>query len=471
MAKNIFFRLAFVIPILWWAYLFFTTQFIVVYDSTGYEAAGQLIAHQGWAEFLRQGPQREPLFPGLIALSMRLGEYWGIAYAYPLKAIGLFFLFLTMIFSYRLMRMLGLGRSLACLFVFYLGISPTMTTSSLRLWSEFAAYPWVVLAVTWTIRSWELLEENPQGQQGNFRMAGHALMVAVMFLGVMSSKAIAEGVLILFLWPFYWRTFSSLRRGDFVRARRVAVFCLIVLAVFEGVVCAWRACNYHYNGQFAFTNRGDWALYGNTARRMEPLTLRRLGAALAYVPPMGICPSLFGDNDCNFWTARYSDDLITQKRDELTARGITGNAASRYFIASSLRMILSNPLQAGLLMFIEAHEMFFWEPITSFEVYPDWLQRIFYFPVFVYATMSVVAFFSWMGCVFAFFYLCRRSWKDGLPKKGEGSALLWVFNFIFWYMALYSLYFILDRYSYPIVSLYLVLIAFLAHKIIKVFVR
>ncbi len=471
MAQKTLFRLVFIIPILWWVYLFFTTQFIVVYDSAGYEDAGRMIAHQGWAEFLRNGPQREPMFPWIIAVSMRLGEWWGISYYYPLKMIGLIFLFLTMVFSWRLMRMLEVSRWLACLFVLYLGLSPTMTTSSMRLWSEFAAYPWVVLAVIWTVKSWGFLQKASDGRKAYLKTAGYAVMVALMFLGVMSSKAIIEGVLILFLWPFYWRIFSFWQCGNFIKARQAAVFCLAVLAIFEGAACAYRACNYHYNGQFAFTNRGDWALYGNTARRMEPLTLRHLGAAVAFVPPMGVCPSLFGYDDCNFWTARYSDDLIAQKNAELSAQGITKDAASRYFIFNSLKMILSNPPQAALLMFIEAHEMFFWEPITSFEVYPDWLGKIFYSPAFVYTMMPIVAFLSWSGCVFAFFYLCRLLGTSGLPGQGGDAALLWVFNFIFWYMALYSLYFILDRYSYPLVSLYLVLIAFLVHKSIKAFAK
>jgi hypothetical protein len=469
--RNIYLRLAFIVPILWWVYLFFTTQFLVVYDSAGYEAAGKMIAHHGWAEFLRHGPQREPMFPGLVALSMRMGDWWGVSYYYPLKMIGLFFLFLTMIFTYRLMRMLSISRWIACLFVFYLGISPTMTTSSIRLWSEFAAYPWVVSAVIWTIKSWGILEKASDDRQGTSRIIGHAMMVALMFLGVMSVKAIAEGVLLLYLWPFYGRIFSCWRSGNFIKARQAAVFCLAVLIIFEGTVYAYRACNYHYNGKFAFTDRGDWALYGNTARRMQPLTLKRLGAAVAFVPPMGICPSLFSYDDCNFWAARYSDDLIAQKRDELSAQGITGDAASRYFIYNSVKMLLSNPLQAALLMFIEAHEMFFWEPITSFEVYPDWLEKIFYSPLFIYTTMTIVAFLSWISCVFAFFYLGYRRWKPGITNKEQDAALGWVFNFIFWYMALYSLYFILDRYSYPLVSLYIVLIAFLTHQITKAFVK
>jgi hypothetical protein len=262
MTRNIYFRLAFFMLTGWWVYLFFTSQFVVVYDSSGYEDSGRMIAHQGWAEFLRHGPQREPMFPWLIALSMRLGEWWKVSYYYPIKVIGLIFLSLTMVFSYRLMRMLSISRWLACVFVFYLGISPTMSTSSMRLWSEFAAYPWVVLAVIWSIKSWEYLELPSGKGRGYSRTMGYAAMVALMFLGVMSVKAIAEGVLLLFLWPFYWRVFSSWRTGDLIKARQVIVFCLAVLFIFEGAACTWRACNYHYNGEFAFTNRGDWALYG-----------------------------------------------------------------------------------------------------------------------------------------------------------------------------------------------------------------
>ena len=109
------------IPMTWWVYLFFTTQFIVVYDAAGYEDAGKMILHHGWAGYLSDGPPREPMFPSLIALSMRLGDWWGVSYYYPLKMIGLLCLFFTMVFSYRLMRMLSISWWIACFFVFYMG--------------------------------------------------------------------------------------------------------------------------------------------------------------------------------------------------------------------------------------------------------------------------------------------------------------------------------------------------------------
>ena len=455
---------------LWWGYLFFTSEFVVVFDSGSYEGSGRIIAHQGWAEFLRQGPGREPLFPALVALSMRLADWWGVSYHYPLKLIGILFLAATLFFSFRLMRMMRIGFLAACLGVFYMGLSPTLSTSSMRLWSEFAAYPWVILAVIWSIKSWEYLKEGPEEKLTNLKIIGHAVMVAAMFLMILSVKAIIEGVLLLFLWPFYWQVFSCWRQRNFVKARQWAVFCLAVVLVFEGAACAYRACNYHYNGQFAVTDRGDWALYGNTARRMQPMTFKRVEAAIVSVSPLENCWAILPVDDCNFWTARYSDDLIDKKRGELRSQGVKDRSASRYFIESSLKMILANPLQAIGLMAIEAHEMFFWEPISAFEVYPDWLEGILHSMVFFKTMMNVMAALTWMAFAASFVYLWRRRGDIELTNKHR-TGLFWVFNFIFWYMALYSLYFILDRYAFPIVALYVILIVFWIDKIIKAIVK
>jgi tetratricopeptide (TPR) repeat protein len=456
--KSVWVKIAFVMTLLWWAYLFFTTQFVVVFDAEGYEESGRLIAHQGWAEFLRHGPGREPMFAGLVALSMHLGNWFGISYHYPLKVIGFLFLLLTMIFSFRLMSLLSVRSSIAALTVLYMGLSPVMTNSSIRLWSEFAAYPWVVLAVIWTIKSWKYLSE---GRWEYLRTVQYAALTALMFLLVMSVKAVAEGILFFYLWPFYWQIMSSWRSKNLLKARHAAVFCLVVLAVFEGVVGAYRTCNYFYNGHFTYTTRGDWAFYGNTARRMQPLTPESLGAAAASVPGMGLCTSLYSPKDCEFWSAHHSDDMYVQKLIDLNHRGITGEAASRYYVQSSIQMLLSNPLQALLLMAVEAHKMFFWESSVDFVTYPDWLDRILHTAGFSYSLRIIFSFLSWPAFIFAFYYIFRRQ-----KHKDQQQDLFWVANFVFWYMAVYSLFFIVDRYSFPLISLFLVLIASLMDRLL-----
>jgi len=468
--KNTYVKWAFIIPLLWWVYLFFTTQIVVVFDAASYEDLGKMIVHQGWGEFFRTGPNREPMFPALVALSMNLGAWWGISYYYPLKMIGTLFLLLTMVFSYRLMRMLAIPRALACLAVFYLGISPVMTNSSMRLWSEFAVYPWVVLVVLWTIKSWRALDHVSDDRRGMFKVIGYGVMLAFLFLLIMSVKAVAEGVLLFYLWPFYWLIFSSWRSGNFLKAKHVAMFCLTVLLVFEGAVNIYKWENYQANGHFVFTARGDWFLYGNTACRMQPLSLRRLGAAVAYVPGLGVCPSIFGTDDCDFWSDRHAEDVAQQKRAESQAKGMTEEALSKEYIYSSARMVLANPLQAVMLWTVEAHKIFFWESSIAFVAYPDWLEGIFYLPWFMNALKIIFAFLSWSGCVFAFCYLgfARLIRRQNNPQD---AVLFWTLNFIFWFAAMYALFFVIDRYAFPLISLFLVLIAFMVHKIVRAWVK
>ena len=469
--KNTYVKWAFIIPLLWWIYLFFTTQIVVVFDAASYEDLGKMIVHQGWGEFFRTGPNREPLFPAMVAWSMQLGEWWGIAYYYPLKMIGTLFLLLTMVFSYRLMRMLSIPRIIACLAVFYLGVSPVMTNSSMRLWSEFAAYPWVVLAVLWTIKSWRVMDNVADDRRGMLKAIGHGAMVGLMFLLIMSVKAVAEGVLLFYLWPFYGLIVASWRRGSFLKAKHVIMFCLAALLVFEGAVNMYKWENYQANGHFVFTPRGDWFLYGNTACRMQPLSLRRLGAAVAYVPGLGVCPAIFGTDDCDFWSDRHAEDVAQAKREAFKAQGATEAELSQYYIYDSIRMILSNPLQAVGLWAVEAHKIFFWESSIAFVAYPDWLEGIFYAPGLMNSLKIVLALFSWGACVFSFCYLCfyrRAYWRQ---SHSQVWVLFWVLNFIFWFAAMYSVFFVIDRYAFPLVSLFLVLLAFMVHKWLRFFVK
>src|SRR5262245_4838131 len=64
----------------YWVYLYFTTKMMVVFDSVGYENAGRLIFEKGWREYFVTGPEREPVYIFLIALSMKLGQIFGLHY-------------------------------------------------------------------------------------------------------------------------------------------------------------------------------------------------------------------------------------------------------------------------------------------------------------------------------------------------------------------------------------------------------
>jgi hypothetical protein len=457
-------KAAFIIPVLWWVYLFFTTQIVIVFDSEGYESVGRMIYLQGWQEFFRSGPHREPFFFILIALSMWMGDIFNVSYFYPLKFFGLIFLFATMVISYRLMRMLGIHRLVAAAAVFYLGISPVMTNASLRLWSEFAVFPFVVLAVWWTVKSWQFLmrESSSKKEIGETVLRGAGL--GIIFLLIMSVKAVAEPILMAYLWPFYWQIFVTGRANDYLKMKHLIIFCLAVFLIFEGVLAGYKLINYQHNGQYEYTTRWDWALWGYAKRRAEPLTLKSLGAAVAFVPGTDLCIKTFGNESCEFWSARYSDDLDVSKSAELTAEGLNEAEKSKRFVRDSLKEMAATPLQQAGLMLIEAHKIFFWESSLAFVAYPDWIENIFYLSPWMNRLKYALAGLGWLASLFAIYYLCRRKTSVGIKEPTRKDTLLFVVNFLFWYTAAYSLYFIVDRYSFPVISLLIVLIAFMVDK-------
>ncbi len=466
--RKLVIKLAFIIPFVWWIYLFFTTQIIIVFDAEGYEQIGKMIHLQGWHEFFRTGPQREPFFSGLIALSMLLGDFFKISYFYPLKIFGAAFLFLTMVFSYRLMKKLSVHQVIAAAVIFYLGVSPVMTNSSMRLWSEFAAYPWIVLAVWWTIRSWQSMNHWAEDRQGFWGAARKGAVLGGLFLLIMSVKASAEAILIVYLWPFYWQILISYRSKNYIQIKRLVIFLAAIFLVFEGGVGSYKLANYISNGHYQYTGRWDWALWGYVKRRSEPMTFRKVEAAVAFVPGMDVCSKNFTPEECNFWSTRYSDDLDADKSKELSNKKLAEGETTKFFVQDSIRLLTSSLFQQVGLMFIEAHKIFFWESQIAFVAYPNWLEAILYSNPLMYGLKTILALLCWGAVVITIFCLCQR--KRWFNQKGqEQAALLFVFNFIFWYTAAYSLYFIVDRYIFPIVSLLMILVAFAINQIWSTF--
>ena len=67
---------AFLIPLIYWIYLLFSSQMVIQYDSLDYEQLGRILKQDGWLEYFKTGPNREPIYPLLISWAMR------IAYAF-----------------------------------------------------------------------------------------------------------------------------------------------------------------------------------------------------------------------------------------------------------------------------------------------------------------------------------------------------------------------------------------------------
>src|SRR5437867_3879842 len=126
----------FLIPIGYWIYLLLTAKTIIVFDSVEYEHLGNMLYHQGWVEYFKTGPNREPLYPLFIAFSMKLADVFSLPYILILKVIQISILFLSQCLIYRLLKRLQIRETIVGLTILYWGISPAIVNSALSLYSE-----------------------------------------------------------------------------------------------------------------------------------------------------------------------------------------------------------------------------------------------------------------------------------------------------------------------------------------------
>jgi len=94
-SKKIF--LAFALPFIFWIYLAFSTQMTLAFDSVEYEKSGRIINSEGLSGYLKNGPQREPLYAYSISLSMKLADVIGVDYKKIQTCFQIILLFLGQI--------------------------------------------------------------------------------------------------------------------------------------------------------------------------------------------------------------------------------------------------------------------------------------------------------------------------------------------------------------------------------------
>ena len=72
------FLLIFLVCFIYWGYLIFASSMVVQFDAISYEELGRMIYKEGWKAFFATGPHREPLYPLLVAFSMKIGDLFGV---------------------------------------------------------------------------------------------------------------------------------------------------------------------------------------------------------------------------------------------------------------------------------------------------------------------------------------------------------------------------------------------------------
>lgn len=439
-------------------------------DSIGYERLGTMIYQQGWAEYLRQGPSREPLYPFLISISMRIGESFSLPYLAVQKCIQIGLLLLTQILMFVILKKLRVPILISAPIVLYLAISSNIVISTFILFSEIATYPIILAIILLSCQSWQNIQAPGSSTRHTLRTIGLGFLLGAFFVLLTSVKAIAQFIPFFFLFPFYVYVIKSLKNKNKNSFIHSMIFLSIFFLTFHTPITLYKFANKKYNGHFTLTNRGPWALYGNTARRMEPLTSKRFLTAMAYVPSEKICKSLLGE-DCLFWGQEVSDDFGYRKKSELINSGMNQEQVDKTLYSHAFKKMLQNPLQYIFLAFLEGLKMFFWESTgIAFIVFPGWITATYNFPLFKHGTFFLMPVLTFLALLFSLKLAWRRK-KDffSSPKPPQDSLapLFFIVMLILPYIGLYSLFFCFARYALPLVPLYLILIALLFQSLLK----
>lgn len=456
---------AFIFCGMYWLYLIFMAQMVIVNDAIGYEQLGKLLAEDGWREYFRTGPHREPLYPWMVSVAMRLEDCFSVSYQTIQKILQILILLLTQILTIVILKKLKVASGLVSLIVLYGGFSPALVNTAFSLYSEISTFPLILSIVLLSHQSWKSLQ-GLRNRRGVVLLAGGVGIFLTLMTFV---KGIFEAVVPFLLLPYFIFAIRCVIKKEKYLFRQVFLFLMVVSVTFYGPITFYKFANKRYNGVFTLTDRGPWALYGNTARRLEPLTAKQWLVALSYASSKELCRELFTEEECLFWSPALSDFLAHQKLAELRKTDLSPDGINGALIKLSLEKIFTRPGPYLLLTGLEAFKMFFWES-TKMEIvaYPDWLERLYHFKPFSYGTSFFMAWLTFL----ALLHLIKFLWSQqktflGAPGILQESKILlsWILLLIVLFTGAHSFFHILPRYILPLAPLYLIAIAFFLHCI------
>ncbi|HOW35833.1 MAG TPA: hypothetical protein PL155_05405 [Candidatus Omnitrophota bacterium] len=430
----------------YWVYLFFASHMAISCDAIGYEKLGRLLYQEGWGAYFITGPNREPVYPWLVSVAMRIADGTGISYMYVQKSFQILILAISQFLLYRFLVLLNIRRGIIVGAILYFGFSPSLVNAGFSLYSEIAAYPFILGIIGSTYFLWKRTQEKKL-----WSVLGWAICLEFCFIGGTFVKGVLEiGFPLYFL--FLIIVFIRWRKKE--RASWQYALPLVLTAViFYGILGGYKGLNYRHNQCFTLTDRGAWALYGNTIRRMEPLTFKSFLSNLASVPGEGACRAFFSEEECYFWSAQKSDGIGMPRLGELVAQGIPVNEINHVLVRDSAKAALRNPFQYALLSATEAVKMLFWESTRiGFVDYPAWLERLFTLGIVKNGIRFVISGLT----ILAFFYLWARK---------EGGILLAIKWFLTIYIILHSFFLIVTRWALPVAPLYIIIIAYFLDQI------
>jgi hypothetical protein len=464
--------LSFCLCLTYWFFLACTAEMVIAHDSVGYEQLGTLLSTNGWSAYFHSGPNREPLYPFLISLSMRLGNVFSLSYQTFQILIQVTILFVSQLLMLKILQKMGIQPLLCALAILYFGISSSVINSAFRLYSEVATYPLMLGLILATSHLWQsLLTNDPLDAPSSARLFGLSSLVAIFFVLLALVKGIFELIMIPFFLPFLILIIYSLKTHDRIRLKKSLAAFFYCLLIILGMINSYKLLNKSFNGNFTLTDRGPWALYGNTARRMEPLDAKRLAAALASIPGWRACTSIFDQDTCAFWSYGQSDEFGAAKKSELRKQNLSEGQINKQLILLSLQKALHHPLQYILLWVVEGLKLFFWEsPTMAYVFYPEAIIKIYKIKMINLGLSTVMPTLTILSMLYINVVILKR--RRQLFSEDLPLITLWFIDILLiGYFMSHAVFYIDPRYSFPLIPLYLIVIAFTLQDVSQRFDR
>jgi len=432
-----------IVSIAYWIYLYFHTSMVIVFDAGAYEQLGRMLHDESWVNYFKTGPNREPLYPLSIALSMHMADIFHVSYQKIQLIIQVLILAVSQILLWRLLVRFNIHRFIIGAVLLYWAFSPAIVNSAFSLFSEILAYPFILLLIWFSLN---LLA--PVSHQRNIWVLWSGIMWGIVALALVMVKAASLYMLLIIgIWILV------LLCGRWIRGHQRELIVVIAIAmgclILQTGTTVYKSLNKRYNGFDVLTDRGPVMVYGNMVRRVEPHDGPRVKAAIALVPGEGVCRLLAKAEDCQYWQFMTSDALGSYRATALAASGYTSNDINKVLIHETKELIATHPLPVTFFGFLEGMKMLFWESTQiGFVTYPAWLTHAYDHLVFKSLLRLIMAIITGIALI-GFAYTCFRS-KDA----NKILLLLMAIAFIF----LYSWVTVLTRYAFPIVPVYLLII-------------
>jgi len=448
----------FLICLAYWIYLIFASQMQISWDAIDYEKLGLKLHEKGWRAYLVSGPQREPLYPFTISVSMALGEMLSISYQTVQKILQVAVLFITQILLLLTLNKLRINNAIKLAALIYFGFSPALVNSAFSLYSEIMALPFMLAAVLCGISSFKAIQTKSIGS-----VVIYGICTAVIFILAAFTKGIFQYVFIFFLTPYLYAAIYAARKKSKIVLLKSGIYIVLTLTVFNSAIIAYKLVNQRINNNFEFTNRYAQGLFGCVARRADKLTFKKLLINLASVPGGGACRLFFTDAECRTCEYHRADYHARQTLSRLLENTPQSEVKAKT-LALTFKQARETPFQQILLIGFEALKMPFWESTQiGYVTYPAWLANLFNFRLFKDGLRLIVAILTYCSIIsLAVGIFKKRNVLVASNSREDEIAIasLFILLIIASYASLYSIFLVITRYILPIAPLFIIIIAY-----------